>query len=330
MLQSLFVAVNAVIPFLIYMVFGFCAHAAGVVSKEFLDELNRVIFKLMFPFVTFYNIYSADISDLPGRTLIIFSIASLLILQAVLLVVVPLIVKENSRRGVIIQAIFRSNFVLFALPLVLSVYGDTAGSTAAVIVTIVVTIYNITSVIILELFHSKELSETADGQGAGRKGRTRELALSIAKNVVKNPLLQGACVGIVFLLAGITLPSAIDSVVETFSDLATPLALFILGGTLNFGSLKKNLRYLLPGLFVKLIAVPAVMMSIAYALGLRSLELFLVLAMYGTPIAVASYPMAQNMGGDGELAGHFVMLSTVLSVLTLFLWIFVLDAAALL
>ena len=32
--------------------------------------------------------------------------------------------------------------------------------------------------------------------------------------------------------------------------------------------------------------------------------------------------MAQNMGGDGELAGQFVVISTAVSMFTLFLWIF--------
>ena len=57
---------------------------------------------------------------------------------------------------------------------------------------------------------------------------------------------------------------------------------------------------------------------------LPELELFLLVAVYGTPVAAASYPMAQNMGGDGELAGQLVVISTVVSVVTLFFWIFLL------
>ena len=57
--------------------------------------------------------------------------------------------KGNPRRGVIIQAIFRSNFVLFGLPLTIAVFGDSAASIAAMMVTVVVSIYNTTSV-----FHS--------------------------------------------------------------------------------------------------------------------------------------------------------------------------------
>lgn len=322
MLASFTVAVNAVIPFLIYLAFGYAAKAFGVVKEDFLQELNRMLFALMYPFVTFYNLYNSDIQSWPSVTLIAFSVVSLLVLQLLLILIVPRIVKENPRRGVIIQAIFRSNFVLFALPLVYSVYGEEAGSTTALIVTIIVSMYNVTSVMVLEMFRSAEDSAAAGGKG--------QLAKDIGIKLVKNPLLQGAFLGIIFLVLEIKLPTGIETAVETFSDLTSPMALFVLGGTLNFTSLRHNLKYLVPSLALKLIGIPLVMMVIGYALGLRTLELFLVLAMYGTPIAVASFPMAQSMGGDGELAGHFVVMSTALSVVTLFLWIFVLDFMGLL
>ena len=111
--------------------------------------------------------------------------------------------------------------------------------------------------------------------------------------------------------------------------MTSPLALFVLGGTLHFNAIRKNLKYLAPVLTIKLVFLPAVIVAIAYALGLRELELFLLIAIYATPVAAASYPMAQNMGGDGELAGQFVVISTVASVVTLFLWIFFMKSVAL-
>ena len=53
------------------------------------------------------------------------------------------------------------------------------------------------------------------------------------------------------------------------------------------------------------------------------------MAIYGTPVAAASYPMAQNMGGDGELAGQFVVISTVVAVGTLFGGIFFMKSVGL-
>lgn len=312
-MESFLVAINAVIPFLCYISFGYAMKVKGVVKEDFLQQLNKMVFKVMYPFMTFYNIYKADASSLPRPIMLIFSGVSILVLEVILVFIVPKIVKENPKRGVIIQAIYRSNFVLFGLPLTISVFGDTAASVAAMVVTVVVTIYNTTSVVILEMFNSE--------------GKTTVKSLLL--NVAKNPLLQGAVVGLIFFFLGIKVPKSLLTPIAAFADMTSPLALFVLGGTLHFNAIQGNLKYLVPTLSFKLFALPAIMLAIAYQFGLRGLELFLLLAIYGTPVAAASYPMAQNMGGDGELAGQFVVISTVVSVATLFLWIFFLKSVGL-
>jgi len=312
-MESFLVAVNAVIPFLFYITFGYTMKVKGVVTEEFLQKLNKMIFRLFYPFMTFYNIYKADASSLPSPKLMVFAGASILILEVILVLIVPRIVKENPKRGVIIQAIYRSNFILFGLPLTLSVFGDSASSVAAMLITIVTTIYNTTSVVILEMFNTK--------------GKTS--AKDILLNVAKNPLLQGAVVGLAFFFCGIKLPNCLIKPISEFSNMTSPLALFVLGGTMQFSAISGNLKYLVPTLGFKLVALPAIILSISYAIGLRGVELFLMLALYGTPVAAASYPMAQNMGGDGELAGEFVVISTVVSTATLFCWIFFMKSVGL-
>ena len=307
-MESMLVALNAVIPFLCYISFGYIVRMKKIVSESFLQQLNQMVFRLFYPCMTFYNIYKADAESLPRPVLLIFVGASILILEAILILVVPRFVLENPKRGVVIQGIFRSNFVLFGLPLTISVFGDSAASVAAMVVTVVVTIYNTTSVVILEMFNTN--------------GKIN--VKNIAFNVIKNPLLQGAVIGLVFFLLGIHVPESIVTPIAAFSDATSPLALFVLGGTLHFNEISHNLKYLVPTLSFKLLILPAVMMAIGYAFGLRELELFLLVAVYGTPVAAASYPMAQNMGGDGELAGQLVVISTVVSVVTLFFWIFLL------
>ncbi|MBQ6834785.1 MAG: AEC family transporter [Lachnospiraceae bacterium] len=312
-MESFLVAVNAVIPFLFYITFGYTMKVKGIVTEEFLQKLNKMIFRLFYPFMTFYNIYKADASSLPSPKLMIFAGASILFLEVILVLIIPRIVKENPKRGVIIQAIYRSNFILFGLPLTLSVFGDSASSVAAMLITIVTTIYNTTSVVILEMFNTK--------------GKTS--AKDILLNVAKNPLLQGAVVGLVFFFCGIKLPNCLIKPISEFSNMTSPLALFVLGGTMQFSAISGNLKYLVPTLGFKLVALPAIILSISYAIGLRGVELFLMLALYGTPVAAASYPMAQNMGGDGELAGEFVVISTVVSTATLFCWIFFMKSVGL-
>lgn len=312
-MESFLVAVNAVIPFLCYISFGYVMKVKGVVKEDFLQQLNKMVFKVFYPFMTFYNIYKADANSLPRPILLVFAGVSILILEVLLVLIIPRFVKENPKRGVIIQAIYRSNFVLFGLPLTVSVFGDSASSVAAMVVTVVITIYNTTSVVILEMFNTEGKTDVK----------------TILVNVVKNPLLQGAVVGLCFFLLGIKVPKSLLTPIAAFADMTSPLALFVLGGTLHFDAIRGNLKYLVPSLAFKLFALPAIMLALGYMVGLRSLELFLLVAIYGTPVAAASYPMAQNMGGDGELAGQFVVISTVVSVVTLFLWIFFLKSVAL-
>lgn len=309
MLESFFVALNAVIPFLCYLMLGYASNAIGVVDEVFLNRLTKLIFTIMFPLMTFYNVYKAQPGNMPSPALMIFCGAAILITQVVMLGSVPLLVKENRRRGVIIQAVYRSNFVLFGLPLTTSIFGAEKTSVAAMLVTVVITIYNITSVIILELFNDE----------GDHHIELKTLLIKLAKN----PMLQGCCAGLACYVLGVRLPSAIEKPISEFANMSSPLALFALGGTLQFKAIRKNLQYLMPTLMTKLILLPLMLVAIAYMIGLRSVELFLVVAVFATPVASGSYPMAQNMGGDGELAGQFVFLSTVLSVFTLFGWIFV-------
>jgi len=306
MLESLIVATNAVVPFLFYLLFGYGARRFNWVDDAFLKSLTGAVFKLFFPFTMFNNIYHAQISMAPSLTLLLLCVLGILGMQALLVLIVPRIIRENSRRGVFIQAAFRSNLVLFGIPLTQTLFGDERAVVAAMLIAVMVPLYNTTSIIILEMFN----------------GEGHTSVFSLIKKILRNPLIMGCIAGMIFLLLGLDLPQCIASPVNALSGLTTPLALFALGGTLRFGAIAKNARILAAGLAIKLIIAPLFFLLLGYAIGLRSVELFLLVAVYATPVASSSYPMAANMGGDGELAGQYVFLSTTLCVPTLFVFIF--------
>ena len=96
-MESLLVALNAVIPFLCYISFGYIVRMKKIVSESFLQQLNQMVFRLFYPCMTFYNIYKADAESLPRPVLLIFVGASILILEAILILVVPRFVLENPK-----------------------------------------------------------------------------------------------------------------------------------------------------------------------------------------------------------------------------------------
>ncbi len=307
-MENLVVATNAVIPFMVYILLGALAIKLKLVKETFLKELNGVVFKVFFPFIMFNNLYDVDFGKLNGAGYVGFAVAATLALIILAFLLVPLFSKDNRRRGVITQAIFRSNSVLYAIPLAQSVFSEDGASMASIVVAFVVPIYNIASVAILEYY---------------RGGRVSFGKLFV--NILKNPLIIGAIAGVLFNMLPLTMPDCLVFPISELCNMATPLSLFVLGGTLHFSSMKKNALPLAVGTTSKLVAVPALITLIMYAIGFRDSEFFVVFCMFATPVAAASYPMAQSMDADADLAGEYVVITTVLSIVTIFFWILILK-----
>ena len=303
-MAGLTVAINAIVPFLFYIVFGWGVRHFGLAGEDFLKQLNQLVFRCFFPIMMFCNVSQIDPGTEIDPKLILMGVGSVLLVIAAAWLVVPRLVSENSRRGVIIMMLFRSNFVLFALPLTISVFGEAQSAIPVMMIAFVIPTYNVMSVIVLEAF---------------RGGRIK--AGTLCKNVLTNPMIMGVLVGLAALLVGIKVPSCLMKPLKQFSDLSTPLGMFVLGGTLRFGSLRDDLKYILSVISFKMLLMPVLVMVVTGMLGMAPLERFILLAMYATPVASGSYAMAENMGGDGDLAGECIVVSTVCSVPVLFAWI---------
>lgn len=314
MFESFMVALNAVAPFLILLSVGFMAVRTGITDRTFMNRLNALNFRLLFPFLMFNNIYGAGPENMPSLTLMIAGPLSVILLILILMLTVPRIVRENSRRGTIIQAIFRSNFVIYGIPLTTYVFGEKQSSVCGMMVMIMVSVFNIAAVIVLEIFRE------------GGQIRLKPLL----RGLVTNPLLQGCAAGLVFSLLRIRLPEFIASPVSSMARASTTLAMIALGANLVFEELRKNRKAITAVILIRLLLLPLITLPLGWLIGLRGVELFLILMIFGTPVAAASYPMAQNMGGDGQLAGQLVFVSTVVSLGTIFLFIYTMSRLGLL
>lgn len=313
-MDSFVTAATAVTPFLVYMLYGYLTRRAHVTDEAFLDRLNKVVFRCFFPFLSFYNIYNID-PALEFRFSFVFFCAGLvLVLIALLLMIVPRVIRDKKQAGSYIQAVYRSNCVLYALPLAHNVYGQDGASHAAMMVALIVPLFNVSAVLILEYFGSQEHVSWK----------------SLARDVITNPIIIGVVIGILFYALKIRLPRALDAPVNALNLLTTPLAMFVLGGSLHFSQTKRYKKLLISGLSLRLVLIPAGALCAAVAAGFSPVERFVIFACFSTPSAAASYAMASAMGCDAELAGQFVVLGTVLSVFTLFLWIFFIGSAGLL
>ena len=103
---------------------------------------------------------------------------------------------------------------------------------------------------------------------------------------------------------------------------ATPVALIALGGNFTFGAVSRLKKLIVTGTLLRVVFVPGIVLCCAYFLGFREVEFPALIALFATPVAVSSVPMASEMGNDDTLAGQLVVWTSILSSVTLFAVIF--------
>lgn len=312
-MESLRLSFSAVAPIFLLMLLGYIIKRAKLADKKNFDVINRLVFKVFLPVLLFYNIYKTESAQVFDIRLVAFVIISVLCVFILSYFVVLGLTKENPKRGVMLQGFFRSNFAILGIPLITYIYGDKTTGLSSLMVAVVIPLFNILAVISLERFRDGKLN-----------------IKKLFYGIIKNPLIIGCMIGAVFFGFNIKLPSVLEKAVRDVSGVATPLAIIVLGGSFTFSSIKGYIREISIVVAARLLIVPLIMIFTAVLLGFRGEALSCILVISGSPVAVSSFAMAQQMGGDETLAGQVVVLSSALCLLTLFLWIFGLDYLGLL
>lgn len=301
-MESFTICLNAVLPIFLLMAVGYAARCFHLLDRADVAKINKIIFRAFMPAMVFYNIYSSDLSSAVRGSLLGYAVLGVFAEFLLSLGYALLFVKERSRRGVVIQGLFRSNFVIIGLPIAESLVGGDLGP-VAILLAVVVPVFNILSVISLAIFN-------------GQKPDWKKVLLDI----LENPLIIGSAVGIAALLAGIRLPAPLEKVVSQMSDATSPMLLFLLGAFFQFRGMRGHVRELAAVCLGRLVVFPALFLGLAAAMGFRGVELVSLLGIFASSTAIASFTMAQQMGGDAELAGDIVVWTSALCSFTLFGW----------
>ncbi len=305
-------SLNVIIPIVIELALGYLMKRVNILDGNTVDKLNNAVFKVFLPLMLFYNVYTTEISEAINAKLLTYALSAVVVFFLLLMLVIPRFVKDNRKRSVLIQGIFRSNFVLFGMPVVTALAKDGNLGVTAILIAFVVPLFNGLAVVCMEYF---------------RGGKTD--LKKIFTGILKNPLIIASTLGVVFALLGIRLPPVLSQTVADVAKVATPLSLIVLGASFTFRSVRGYAGYITAGVLGRLVVMPGVLLPIAVLLGFRNLELVSLLAMFASPPAVSSYVMAQQMEGDATLAGQLVVIGSVASVFTVFLWIWGLKSLGL-
>lgn len=297
---------NSLVPVFLVIALGAALKRADFMTLGELRALNRLTYWVGLPCLLFHEIASARFQGgVAGQVLAVLLPGTLGALVLALLLAWALRLPRTSG-GAFVQAAFRGNLAFVGLPVIVYVLSGQGDSDVAAVAILALApmapIYNILAVLVL-----------IPGQVRPEGSVLRR----IIQPVVTNPIVIGSVAGIVASLLRVRLPELLDRTLMVIGQMALPLALVSIGGTLATVQMRGSLTLAAAAATLKVVVAPALGYLTAVTFDIGAMPTKIALIYLACPAAASSFVLADQMGSDYGMAAAAVVLSTLLAMLSL-------------
>lgn len=299
---------SAILPVILVIATGFAARATGLVPHEAWPGIERLAYRLLFPAVLILSIAQADLSagrvGLFGAALLaVLAIAATLLLG--LRRVLPAARLPNPAFTSIFQAVTRWNgFIALAIIALLS--GDQGMGLISAGMAFMIPTINVANILVLAAF--------------GPESRSLRRVLT---DVLHNPLVQACAIGIALNLSDLPLPGPILGGLEMIGQAGLAIGIMAVGAAIQPRRLLGRSAALWAGVGLRLAGMPALFLILGRLIGLEPDTMVAGVLAMAVPAAANGYIVAREMGGDAGLYADILTWQTVLSALTIPLWLWI-------
>lgn len=290
--------IQTIIPIFLLILLGVAMRRWFGLREDFWPQLDRLIYYVFFPALLFNSLSHFKI-DVGAATPMLL-VATLYILCGIGLGLLAKFLFHAPAR--VFSATFQSSFRFnsyVGLAVAGGLHGEAGLAAIGLLMGFMVPLANVASVLML-----------------ARHSESHWL-----KEILLNPLIMATAGGIAFSLAGWSLPVMLDTTLSLLSQASLPMGLIAVGAGLRMQGLHSHLGTLWYGIAVKLLLLPGIAWGLALAFGLGGVYFHIAVLMAALPVSTVAYVLAKRMGGDGDTIAAQIMLSTLLSALTLPLWL---------
>ncbi len=302
--MSLFViAFQQILILFLIMVVGYICRRIGVVGPSARKELTAVLMNIVLPCVVLESFLSDDSAEFVS--IIPRVVMLLVIIYAVSIALSLIFIKKHTGDYAVerLSAIF-SNAGFLGLPLLQALYGA-LGSFCAIMAVLA---FNI----VYWTYGAYCMSEKAD------------LRVMI-KNLI-SPSLISVALALLLLVCGLRLPDILMGPIGYLSNMNSSIAMLVTGILLAESDLSKIFgKRVLYTVFLKNIVIPVVIALIFFAIGSLDEVGVSLLTTAACPTGALVSMMAITYDRDTELASGIFTLSTVVSMLTLPAYVYLLS-----
>lgn len=286
---------------LILLVVGTGLRVTNVLNKSRAAQLNTLTYYIALPALIFGSTYQQSITKILSPTLF-EGLVLVLIATVTLAWIIHRNHAPNQRRSVALVQSYHSNLGYLGLPLVAATFNPRVTAIASVILGVVSLIQVPLTILVLTMMSNTDTQ------------LTREL-----RRLATNPVLISLVIGLTVGSAEFAIPSAVVTGLDALGTLALPLALLCVGSSLEVDLSAVDLSTTGWVVALKNGCMPALAWGIFSLLAVNSATFTASVVMLGTPTAVSTFVYANELGGDERFASLNVFVTTVTSIVTLFL-----------
>jgi malonate transporter len=302
-----------ILPVFAVIVTGWLAGALGYVARDLSDGLIHFAYNVAMPALLIVTIaHEPARSLLAWRFLVAFGGGSLLCFA-----IVFASLRVFGRQGFASAAMqgwaaSMTNTGFVALPVLQATYGAPAVAPAA-IATVFVAVIMFPAAVLMQ-----ELDSDRPGGSVSTPGK-------LARHVILNPMVLSTLVGVAWAVSGVPMPGPVSAYLQILADALTACALFAIGLGVSIEGLRSNIGRSAALAAVKLGLMPLIVLGLSIALRLEPLYLIAAVVCAAVPTAKTVYILSGEYQCEESTVAATVSLTTLCSIGTLIVWIYVLT-----
>jgi malonate transporter len=292
--------VLSLVPVFSLIALGAVLRRMNLLQEEGWAALERLTYFVLFPPMMFMSIIEGSFAGADALALGQVLAGAVVTMAALMLLTRPLLAKDGPQFSSVFQAGIRWNGYV-ALGVIAGLWGQQGMGLAAVGFAVLVPINNVLSVLIL----SRYASSTPASVGR------------IARSIAANPLIISTMLAIILVQAGVRISEPVSQTLNLLGDATIALGLICVGAALDIGAMRAAKLPLALGTLLRLAVMPAITFGLCNAIGLDGMPLQVAMLCVAAPVATSSYILARQLGGDARLMANIVTLTTLLSLVTI-------------
>ena len=281
----------ALFPLVALIAMGYIFKRTQFLSDEFWRGAEKLNYLILFPVLLFNNLAYVKFEGLTLTQVLLALVIIIIISSLTLWIARAFSHIPVARFGVYVQSHIRFNTYI-GLSIMSLLFGAQGMQMFAMMIALAIPLVNVISVL-------------AFSQGQGLKPR------QILFSVIKNPLILGCVVGIIFNLLQLSLFSGLEQLLKFLANMSLPLGLISVGAALQFAQLKHDYMRLLLNTLGRLIGVPCLAYLICFMLNLNDFETVILVVFCSLPTASAAYILTRYFNGDSQLMAGVISLQTL-------------------